>query len=187
MNETAAVRYRKYFDTAEIPAGESKKVAAALGRALHNRARYESVARLIGVPWVLLAALHEREATGNMSRHPANGDKLDRRTVHVPKGLPKRIDPPFTYENCAEEEYAELRKPKDGIWTEEWLAWSAEHFNGMGYAMANRPSPYLVASTTLEESGKYTSDGHFDESHLDGQVGCIALWIAMRAAGISVP
>lgn len=187
MNQEERSRYESWINNAQIDPDEADKVAAALARAIRNRPRVEAVARQLNVPWTLLAAFVEREASGRLDRHPANGDSLKRKTVSDPAGLPRHVQPPYTYENCAEEEYAEIVRPANGVWTLAEMCHAAEHFNGIGYVKMGVPSPYVVAATTCEEMGKFIADHKFSRSVEDEQVGCLALWIAMREAGIQVP
>jgi lysozyme family protein len=187
VNRAERELYQSWIDRAEIDPDEADKVAGALARAIRNRPRYEAVARALSVPWTLLAALHEREASGNMDKHPANGDSLRARTTSHPAGLPRHVAPPFTYENVASEELAELERPADGVWTLLEMCHAAEHFNGKAYFRKGHPTPYVVASTTLERLGKIRRDHGPIELVDDKQVGCLALWIAMRDAGIKVP
>lgn len=187
MNETERKTYQGWIEQAKIYEPDRPKIDRALHVAMKNRETYEIGAQLIKVPWTLLAALHEREAGGNLDKHPANGDSLRDKTHNVPSGLPRHVRPPFTYLNVLREEMAELVRPPDGVWTLLEMCHAAEHFNGLGYRGKGLPSPYVVGSTTIERHGKYIADHVWDKSFDDPQIGCLALWLAMEEAGIDVP
>jgi len=187
MNQEELNRYTRWVEDARIRPECSERVAGAVNRALRNMPRLRPVADILRVPWTLLAALQELEASGRMDRHPANGDSLQRRTVNVPAGLPRRGEPPYTYESVAGEELAEIQRPPSGVWTLQEMCHAAEHFNGLGYRNKGKPSPYVVAATTLEEAGRYVADGVYDAKARSNQVGALALWIGLRESGEEVP
>ena len=107
MKEDVRRKYRDWIDSAEIKTSERGRVDRALLRALQNRSAYERAESEHGVPWQLLAAINELESGGRMDRHIANGDPLTARTTHVPEGLPRAGDPPFTWSEVLTEELAE--------------------------------------------------------------------------------
>src|SRR5688572_12086151 len=50
------------------------------------KARYQAVAAKAGVPWFVIAVIHQRESSQNFARSLAQGDPWDRVSTHVPKG-----------------------------------------------------------------------------------------------------
>jgi lysozyme family protein len=47
-----------------------------------------AVAGEVGIPWYVVAVIHNMEAGQNLRTHLHNGDSLTARTVHVPAGRP---------------------------------------------------------------------------------------------------
>lgn len=146
--------------------------------------RYLTVANKTGVPWFIIAVIHEREASQNWFTQLGQGDPLDRASVHVPKGR----GPFATWEegacdalvNCAP--FAARNK--------DWSVGAAltvlEGYNGYGYSNRGVPSPYLWSGTDQYKSGKYVRDGVYDPNAVDGQLGCAGLLMAMMALDPSI-
>src|SRR6266852_6535688 len=59
--------------------------AHVAGRLVASKARYQSVA-VTGVPWAVIAVIHERESSQSWKASLAQGDPWNRRSVHVPRG-----------------------------------------------------------------------------------------------------
>lgn len=146
--------------------------------------RYEVVSKATGVPWYVIAVIHEREASQSWAANLAQGDPWDRVSVHVPRGR----GPFSSWEAAAEDALTNC-----GPYAARWKDWSVgglltllEEYNGTGYAARGLPSPYIWASTDQYRSGKYISDGHFDPSAVDHQLGCAALLWRMQAMDNSI-
>lgn len=158
-----------------IPADKGPAFAAVANRltAPEAKARYQSVEKTTGVPWWFIAVVHEREASQRWNTQLGQGDPLNKKSTHVPKGR----GPFNTWEegaidalvNCAP--YAS--KNKD--WTPGGALAMLEKYNGLGYANKGLPSPYVWAGTDQYVKGKYTSDGVFDPDAVDQQLGCAGL------------
>src|SRR4051794_27772412 len=54
--------------------------------AANTKSRYQTVAAKIGVPWPVIAVIHERESSQNWAASLAQGDPWNRVSVHVPAG-----------------------------------------------------------------------------------------------------
>lgn len=165
---------------------EVNRVAARLiGPAA--KLRYQAIEAATGVPWFVIAVIHEREADQNFDCSLAQGDPLDRPSRHVPRGrgpfLNHPSDPPGqdaffrgaldALENCPP--YAS--KWKD--WTVGGALTLLELYNGTGYETHGENTPYDWGATDQEERGKYVADGRFDPSTWDTQIGCAAMLKAM--------
>jgi lysozyme family protein len=152
-----------------------------------NKARYQTVEKMTGMPWFCVGCLHMRESNGNFNTWLHNGDPMRRdgkpvRTVNVPKGRP--TDPNISWEAGAADAIIgeQLHNVKD--WGPERVAYAAEKFNGFGYRNPNKniPSPYLWAGTNIQKPGKYISDGVYatvdpktGKPLYDEQIGAMAL------------
>jgi len=134
------------------------------------KARYQAVSAKTGVPWFVIAVIHERESSQDWTGSLAQGDPWNRVSVHVPAGR----GPFKSWEeaavdalvNCAP--YAARNKD----WSIGGLLTMLEQYNGVGYANKGRPSPYIWSGTDQYVSGKYVRDGVYDPSGVDKQLGC---------------
>src|SRR6478735_7979036 len=61
----------------------SDNVAKALVAA---KPRYKAVEAKTGVPWAVIAVIHERESSQNWGRSLAQGDPWNRKSVNIPRG-----------------------------------------------------------------------------------------------------
>ena len=146
--------------------------------------RYLAVQAQTGVPWFIIAVIHERESSQRWDRSLAQGDPWNAVSVHVPRGR----GPFKSWEEAAIDALAAchpfLAKQKD--WTAGPALTHLENYNGLGYANRGIPSPYVWSGTDQYRSGKYVSDGVFDPNAVDKQLGCAGLILAMRAIDPSV-
>lgn len=143
------------------------------------KTRYQNVSAVTEVPWFAIAVQHERESSQNWNTQLAQGDPLDRKSVHVPEGE----GPYATWEDGAI--YALIHHYPWGIKPTDWtigpMLTYLEGYNGPGYANRGLPSPYIWSGTDQYRSGKYVRDGVFDPNTVDVQLGCAGL-LAMMAA-----
>jgi lysozyme family protein len=148
------------------------------------KARYHTVSARTGVPWPVIAVIHERESSQDWSASLAQGDRWNRVSVHVPSGRG-----PFTsweeaaidaLVNCAP--YAARNKD----WSIGGTLTKLEEYNGLGYAARGKPSPYVWSGTNQYHSGKYVRDGIYDPDVVDSQPGCAGLLLAMMELDPSI-
>ena len=148
------------------------------------KARYEIVTAQTGVPWFVVAVIHEREASQSWAANLAQGDPWNAVSVHVPKG-----QGPFASWESAAVNALERCPPYAAHWT-DWSIGGAltllEEYNGLGYAQRGVPSPYLWAGTDQYTAGKYIADGHYDPHAIDHQLGCAALLAHMTLVDKSI-
>lgn len=160
--------------------GDVDSVAMKLLR-FQRQGRYAGVSRQNGVPEIFIAASFEREASSDFTRSPAQGDPLDHVSTHVPKGLGPYIGE-TAWTRAALDAYRidGLDKVGAANWTWALACYYAEGFNGWGYRdRHNMRSPYLWGATTLQQRGKYVSDGRFDASVMDQQIGVMPMMMRM--------
>jgi lysozyme family protein len=154
------------------------------GQLIAAKPRYLAVSGPTGVPWHIIAVIHEREASQSWLANLANGDPWKHPTIHVPRGR----GPFNSWEDAAIDALTNCA-PHAADW-DDWSAGGSltllEEFNGLGYFHMGRPSPYVWAATDQYHSGKYISDGHYDPNAIDHQIGCAALLIRMMAADQSI-
>lgn len=139
--------------------------------------RYAAVAAKIGEPGaiVVLMALNERESSSSMATYLGNGQRLTRFTTIVPKGR----GPFQSWEAGAEDalHLDHLDDVKDWCWAR--ACYEQELFNGFGYRSRGLHTPYLWSGTNVYSSGKFISDGVFDASVKDSQLGTIPVMLAL--------
>lgn len=164
--------YASWWDQAKIRPQQAKEITATVQRLRKNESRYRNLEKITGVPWRLIAALHERESGARFDRQLAQGDRLDRRSTNEP------ISGPFkTFEDSAV--WALKHDHLDTVidWRLEKMLYYAELWNGWGYFWYHKatPSPYIVGGTSIQKSGKYVRDGVWSSTAWDEQVGVMAL------------
>jgi lysozyme family protein len=183
--ETQSARWR----TAKLKTSQEIALNKAVMLYLRLEYRYQTVAKVRrdGVPAPVIFCLHYRESDNSFKAHLHNGDSLLARTHDVPRGrLPLPKKPPFQWEESAEDALY-VCDHLQGPWAD--LSWSLnriEGFNGFGYRKLGVPSPYLYSGTNLYRSGKYTSDGHYNQKATDQQLGVVAILLRMKEKGINI-
>jgi lysozyme family protein len=148
------------------------------------KVRYQAVAAKTGVPWAVIAVIHEREASQDFDTHLAQGDPLGKPTVHVPKGEPAFA----TWEEGALDALVNC-EPHAARWT-DWSIGGAltllTLYNGLGPENHGIASGYVWAGTDQYTKGKYVRDGIWDPNAIDQQLGCAGLLRTMMALDPSI-
>ncbi len=175
MAETLAVLNKKRWDECHIPAAMGPTFEAVAKRlsAPEAKARYQSVEKVTGVPWYFIAVTHEREASQRWDTQLGQGDPLNKKSTHVPKGR----GPFKTWEEGAVD--ALTNCPPYAARNKDWSIGGTlamlEKYNGLGYYNKGQPSPYIWAGTDQYVKGKYVSDGVYNPNVVDKQLGCAGL------------
>jgi len=166
-----------------IRGAEFDRVAARLV-ALGAKSRYCEIERATDVPWWVVAAIHEREASQDFLANLAQGDRYDRVSIHEPKGRG-----PFDSFKAAAIDALVNCKPHAARWA-DWSPGGAltllEQYNGLGYANKGLPSPYVWSGTDQYVRGKYVADHVFDPDAVDKQLGCAGLIRSMMRLDPSI-
>lgn len=165
------------------------KVDKAIDKYRLTKGRYETIERQRkgGVPARIVFVLHGRESTWNFSKHLHEGSPLSGRTRWVPKGRIPGKNPPYTFEQSAEDALYVIKSMHTVNWNsiEDTLS-AIEKYNGTGYLRfhKNVNSPYLFSGTTLYTRGKYVADGKFSATAVDAQIGCVTILKRMEELGV---
>jgi lysozyme family protein len=165
--------YENLFEDCKIT--KPADVQGVVTPILKNRQRYEAVSARSGVPWFVIAVIHNMECSLNFKEHLHNGDPLSRPTVNVPAGRPPGWTGNGTWEDSALDA---LSYDKLNTWTDWSIAgtlFKLEGYNGWGYRSHSINSPYLWSFTNQYTKGKYTSDGKWSDSAVSQQCGCAAV------------
>ncbi len=145
--------------------------------------RYQSVEAKTGVPWCVIAVIHERESSQSWSKSLAQGDPINHPSIHVPANRPAGTWEAVAIDalvNCGP--YLARKQWRDA----GEVMTNLELYNGAGYARMGKPSPYVWAGTNEYVAGKYIADGVYDPNHVDTQPGCAGLLLAMMALDVSI-
>jgi lysozyme family protein len=179
MTDIAALKVaeaKRWSNVHIVPALQST-IDQVAKRLVAAKERYQTVETATGVPWYIIAVIHEREASQSWLANLAQGDPWNKASIHIPRGR----GPFKSWEDAAIDALTNC-PPYAALWT-DWTIGGAlvllEEYNGLGYANRGVPSPYLWAATNQYVKGKYIADGHYDSKAVDHQLGCAALLISM--------
>ena len=171
--------YRVLWERMKIRPERMAEIRQAISKLTDPTAktRYQAMETATGVPWFVVALIHELEAGHRFDRHLHNGDPLTARTVHVPSGRPPTGNPPFTWEDSAKDALAFDKLTGISPWTVERVAFELERYNGFGYRNLhpNVKSPYLWSFSTIYTSGKFIADRVWSDSAVSGQCGAMTM------------
>jgi lysozyme family protein/peptidoglycan hydrolase-like protein with peptidoglycan-binding domain len=177
--ESLKPEYAELWRRMQVRPDQAQAVDRIARRLIELKPRYEKVAQATGVPWPVVAVLHNRESDADFGTHLHNGDPLSARTRHVPAGRPQHGSPPFGWEESAIDALTmaphSLHLVKD--WTIERASYEIEKYNGFGYRNQHPDvkSPYLWSFSSNYECGKYVADGRFDAGAVDKQCGAMPI------------
>lgn len=172
------------WDRAKIKAASKASFASVAKKLVAAKDRYQAIEDSTGVPWFVIAVIHQRESSQRWDRSIAQGDPWNKKSTHVPKGR----GPFKSFEDAAVDALKNCAP-----YAARWKDWSPggtmtllEHYNGLGYANRGLPSPYIWSGTDQYVKGKYIADGKFSATAVDKQLGCAGLILAMQDLDTSV-
>jgi len=184
MADIATLRARNAARWAAAKLTRGPEFDRVAERLVQAKARYQAVAVKTGVPWFIIAVIHQRESSQNFTRSLAQGDPWNAVSTHVPKGR----GPFKSWEDAAID--ALVNCSPYAARNKDWSAAGAltllEQYNGLGYFNKGIPSPYIWSGTNQYAKGKYVADGVFDANTVDKQLGCAGLIIAMQTIDPSI-
>lgn len=165
--------YARLWATMQIKPEKLAAVDKIARKLIGHKDEYETVEAETGVPWFVIAGLHNRESDADFNTYLGNGDSLDSETVHVPKGR----GPFSTWHEGAIDalKLDGLDRVKD--WGVPRACYMVETFNGFGPRMHGINSGYLWSFTNHYIKGKYVKDGPkgWDPNHVDQQCGAMPI------------
>jgi lysozyme family protein len=169
--------YNLLYQSLLIRPARRAAVDQMVRRITASKARYQKVAKAVGMPWYVVGIIHSLEAGGNFTKHMHNGDPLTARTTHVPAGRPPRGNPPFTWEASAQDALQLHGFDRWHDWGVAGVMFKLEQYNGWGYRQFHPQvlSPYLWSFSQHYQKGKYVADGHFDPAAVSQQCGAAVL------------
>jgi lysozyme family protein len=138
--------YAKQWDAMTILPARLSEVRQAAKRLADAKPRYQAVEKAAGVPWYMIAAIHERESSQSWKSSLAQGEPWDRVSSHVPRGR----GPFRSWEAAAIDALALDGLTKVIDWRLEKIFYYLELYNGWGYHAHGVPSPYLFGATNIQ-------------------------------------
>jgi lysozyme family protein len=166
------------------------EIRHTVGKLAANKPRYQALATATGVPWFVIALIHDLEGGRDFNSHLHNGDPLSARTVSEPAGRPPTGNPPFTWEDSAKDALQFDKLLNISPWTIERVGFELERYNGFGYRNRHPhvKSPYLWSFTNIYTCGKFIGDRTWSETTVSKQCGALALLRFMIDSGlVTVP
>jgi lysozyme family protein len=173
------------------------RAAAVLALAQAHSDEWAEVKARTGVPPLWGMASFERESGSDYSRSPAQGDRWNRVSVNVPRGL----GPYACWGDACVAAYrldgldkvaggagiAPSSPPPSptsptsggGSWTWTRACYEGELFNGFGPRAHGRRTGYLWSWTNIYDGGKYVADGKWDPHEIDQQCGMVPMMAAL--------
>jgi lysozyme family protein len=179
------------------------RAAVLLALSQRHRDEWAAVEAKTGVPRLWGLASFERESGSDYARSPAQGDRWDRVSVNVPRGLGPyqcwgdacvaayridRLDEVVrglgsavgSQDGAASSLIADPSHPIPGSgWTWPRACFEGELFNGFGPRAHGRQTGYLWSWTNIYTGGKYVADGKWDPDHVDEQCGMVPMMAAL--------
>ena len=188
LTQTLREEYLRLFQTCRLRPEATEQVTAWTCRLADSRVVYSGIGKPLGIPWHVVGIAHYRECSLNFGRHLHNGDPLEARTVHEPKGRPIKGSPPFSFEESATDA---LRYDRTRAWTDWSLPgtlYKLESYNGFGYRLYHPHvlSPYLWGRSIHYTRGGYLRDGVWSETYVNRQLGSAVLLRRLAELGLVV-
>lgn len=177
LTQALRTEYERLFRTCAVPPERAPEVGRIVDRLLASRTRYEAARDASGVPWHVIAVIHNLESSSSFSSHLHNGDPLTGRTVQVPRGRPRSGAPPYAWEESAADALSMKRLDASTDWSLAGTLYQLERYNGFGYRLYHPevPTPYLWGASNHYTSGKYVADGTWSHTAVSRQPGAAVL------------
>lgn len=170
-----AGEYRALFDACVPDPAKEHLIKAQVQKIRPGEMRYRPLGERLGIPWFFIAIVHSLECGSNFALHLHNGDPLSGRTTHVPSGRPQAGQPPFTWEESADDALRMKGYVGQPDWSLAAMLFRWETFNGMGYRIRGLASPYLWSFSNIYERGLFTADHVFDADAVSKQCGAAVM------------
>ena len=140
-----------------------------------RRSVYETVSKATSVPWFFVGVIHYMECGLNFRAHLHNGDNLAKKTIDVPQNRPPIWDEAQEWSTSAVDAIRFDGFEKVTNWTFSRIMYSLEAYNGFGCRKKNINTPYLWSFTNHYTSGKFISDGTWDQNAVSKQCGAVSI------------
>jgi lysozyme family protein len=178
--------YQLLFDTCIIRKIKYPAVDRAVQTIVSGKVIYEEISAATGVPWYMIGTIHKMESDCAFNRHLHNGDPLAARTVRVPRGRPKKGNPPFSFVESAMDALELEGFTEWNDWSIGGMLYCFEKYNGFGYRAKGIHTPYLWSFSNHYTKGKYVSDGKYDAEAVSDQIGTAVILRRMSELQIAI-
>jgi lysozyme family protein len=201
MADLVALAARNAARWASAKLTRESEFAKPAAKAFANKARYLSIAKRAGMPdlgWLFIACAHYRESSQDFTKNLGQGDPLDRKTTHVPADRGPFLGP-TAFEDGAVDALVNCAPYAARLtdWSIAGMLTNLERYNGLAYANAGRPSPYIWSGTDQYKTGKvlvdhgpiedvYPSGPRKGQPVIDLQLGCAGLMLAIQKLDPSI-
>lgn len=171
--EDLKTEYADLWQRMEIRPDQVPTVNKIANRLIGFKSRYQNVSQVTGVPWFVIAAIHNRESESDIKfeSYLGNGESLN----HVTRLVPKGRGPFPSWEAGAIDALGVDQLDQVSDWSPERACYEIEKFNGFGYRNKQVESPYLWSFSNIYQGGKYVADGVFNASVSDRQCGTMPI------------
>ena len=177
--------YESLFTTCIVRPDNVAKVNWCANKLQEFEAQYQRVGNPLGIPWWFIGAIHGLESGFAFDRHLHNGDPLTARTRRVPAGRPLTGNPPFTWEQSAQDALRYMKLDQWGDWSVSGALFQWEAYNGFGYRKFEINSPYLWSFSNHYDKGRYVRDHVFDTDAVSNQCGAATLLRTLVNTGVA--
>jgi lysozyme family protein len=174
--EVLKAEYEQLLATVQVT--NAAAVIEGANRVMANISRYKLVTNASpnNPPAAFIGALDLRESSCNPTRGLGQGDRWDQVSVNEPKGC----GPFASWAEAARFyiHYDKLDTMPTAQWTMAYACFRGEAWNGWGPRQYHGiRSGYLWGGTNHQQRGKYVSDGQWDGSVMDQQVGIVPVML----------
>ncbi len=164
--------YSSLFGSMQILPSKERECMEAARKVLRGKSRYIQVEARADAPWYVVGITHLMECSCSWNRQILNGQHWNLKTTLWPPGL----GPWESWEESAVCGMLRFRKRYPPRWTVGAMGLFLERWNGMGYAMRGKHSPYLWSMSNHGEGvGKFVADGKYSATAVSQQVGAMVL------------
>lgn len=185
LTDNLKTEYDKLFNSCQLSGAKAALVEGIISKIVANRARYEAVGNKLKIPWYFIGVIHNMESSLNFTKHLHNGDPLTARTKQVPAGRPVEGNPPFTWEQSAEDSLKLMKLDQWTDWSLPGMLYKIEQYNGFGYRTKHPGvlTPYLWSFSNHYTKGKYVADGTWSDTAVSNQCGAAVILRRMAERG----
>ncbi|MGO7359989.1 DNA/RNA non-specific endonuclease [Rhizobium ruizarguesonis] len=173
--------YQQLYESSKMRSEKKGEIAWYVKKLTDFKPRYQTVGTALGIPWWFVGITHALEGSFNFKGHLHNGDPLSARTVQVPKGRPKKWNPPKDWETSAVDALTMKGFAGQDDWSVARSLYRFESYNGWGYRSRGINSPYLWSFSDRYSKGKFVKDGKYDPSAVSKQCGAAVM---LKALGV---
>lgn len=168
-----------FWQKCQLTSSRAAETMTAANRIVELKPTYDPVQAQTNVPWYVIGAIDDREESFSHRGYLGNGDPLNKKTTHVPRGR----GPFKTWSDGAIDAIHVSgwdALPTGGHWDIVTALIKCEAYNGEGYEHRGIRSPYIFGATNMQQRGKYVADGHWDGNAWDSQLGVAAILLALK-------